>query len=78
MPRIATTYKECDQHENAYQAQDAVFVARKRVVKRNKPMRFTRSVGLGIKTPDAAIEGNYVDKKCPFTSDVSIRGRIFK
>ena len=78
MPRIATTYKECDQHEKAYQAQDAVFVARKRLVKRSKPMRFTRAVGLGIKTPDAAIEGNYVDKKCPFTGNVSIRGRILK
>lgn len=33
---------------------------------------------LGFKTPQTAIEGAYVDKKCPFTSDVSIRGRIFK
>ena len=32
----------------------------------------------GFKTPQAAIEGTYVDKKCPFTSNVSIRGRIFK
>jgi small subunit ribosomal protein S11e len=80
MPRVATTYKECDQYEKAYQSQDAIFVARKRAVgsKRQKPMRFTRSVGLGIKTPDAAIEGNYVDKKCPFTGNVSIRGRIHK
>lgn len=80
MPRVATTYKECDQYEKAYQSQDAIFVARKRAVgsKRQKPMRFTRSVGLGIKTPDAAIEGNYVDKKCPFTGNVSIRGRILK
>lgn len=78
--RIPTTYKECDQHENAYQSQDAIFVARKRVVgaKRQKAMRFSRAVGLGIKTPDAAIEGNYVDKKCPFTGNVSIRGRILK
>jgi small subunit ribosomal protein S11e len=77
-PRITTTYKECDQHENAYQSQDAIFVARKRVVgtKRQKGMRFTRNVGLGIKTPDAAIEGTFVDKKCPFTGNVSIRGRI--
>ena len=79
MPVKQTTYKECDQHEKAYQCQDAVFVARKRVVgKKAKSMRFTRSVGLGIKTPDAAIEGNYVDKKCPFTGNVSIRGRILK
>jgi small subunit ribosomal protein S11e len=33
---------------------------------------------IGFKTPTEAIEGSYVDKKCPFTSDVSIRGRIFK
>jgi len=25
-----------------------------------------------------AKEGDYIDKKCPFTSDVNIRGRIFK
>lgn len=80
MPRIAREYKECDQHEKAYQSQDAIFVARKRTIgnKRQKPMRYIRSVGLGIKTPDAAVEGNYVDKKCPFTGNVSIRGRILK
>ena len=33
---------------------------------------------IGFKTPRDAIEGSYVDHKCPFTSDVSIRGRIFK
>uniref|UniRef100_A0A7R9WI14 Small ribosomal subunit protein uS17 N-terminal domain-containing protein n=1 Tax=Pseudictyota dubia TaxID=2749911 RepID=A0A7R9WI14_9STRA len=80
MPRAPNTYVECDQHEKAYQCQDAVFVARKRAIgnKRQKPMRFTRSVGLGIRTPALAIEGNYVDKKCPFTGNVSIRGRIMK
>jgi len=36
------------------------------------------SLLIGFKTPQTAIEGTYVDKKCPFTSDVSIRGRIFK
>jgi small subunit ribosomal protein S11e len=78
MVRIAKDYVECDQHEKAYQKQDAVFVARKRAVgsTRQKPMRFVKNVGLGIKTPDAAIEGSFVDKKCPFTGNVSIRGRI--
>jgi small subunit ribosomal protein S11e len=33
---------------------------------------------IGFKTPLAAIEGHYVDHKCPFTSSVSIRGRFFK
>jgi len=79
-PRTSTTYVECDQHEKAYQCQDAVFVARKRVIggSKAKPMRYVKSVGLGIKTPAAAIEGTYVDKKCPFTGNVNIRGRILK
>merc|ERR1712071_621453 len=34
------------------------------------------NVGLGFKTPREAIEGTYIDKKCPFTGDVSIRGCI--
>ena len=53
-------------------------MARKRAIgnERQKPMRFVRKVGLGIKTPATAIEGSYVDKKCPFAGDVSIRGRI--
>ena len=80
MPRVPREYKECDQHEKAYQKQDAIFIARKRAInsKTAKPMRFIRNVGLGIKTPASAIESNYVDKKCPFTGNVSIRGRILK
>ena len=80
MARVPKEYVECDQHEKAYQKQDAIFVARKRAVgaQRPKAMRFVKSVGLGIKPPAAAIEGSYVDKKCPFTGNVSIRGRILK
>merc|ERR1712070_501885 len=37
-----------------------------------------KNIGLGFKTPKLAIEGTYVDKKCPFTGNVSIRGRILK
>ena len=78
-PRVAKDYVECDQHEKAYQAQDAVFIARKRTIGTNqKAMRWVKNVGLGIRTPAAAIEGNFVDKKCPFTGNVSIRGRILK
>jgi len=36
------------------------------------------SIHAGFKTPQTAIEGTYIDKKCPFTGDVAIRGRIFK
>merc|ERR1712019_280128 len=38
--------------------------------------RHVRAVGLGFKTPRTAKDGNYVDKKCPFTGNVRIRGRI--
>lgn len=41
-------------------------------------VRWSKSVGLGFKTPKAAFEGVYIDKKCPFTGDVAIRGRILK
>lgn len=86
MVRVPKEYSECDQHEKAYQKQDAIFVARKRAIgpqaaaagKKSTAMRFSKSIGLGFKTPVAAIEGNFVDKKCPFTGDVSIRGRILK
>lgn len=40
--------------------------------------RYFKQVGLGFVTPSEAIQGNYVDKKCPFTGNVSIRGRIIK
>lgn len=33
-------------------------------------------MGLGFKTPKEAINGTYIDKKCPFTGQISIRGRI--
>ncbi|KAK3003428.1 hypothetical protein RJ639_019869 [Escallonia herrerae] len=38
--------------------------------------RFYKSIGLGFKIPREAIEGTYIDKKCPFTGNVSIRGRV--
>merc|ERR1711926_57039 len=64
-----------DQNEEAFQKQPTVFLNRKGT-KSKKNLRYHRSVGLGFKTPREAIEGTYIDKKCPFTGDVSIRGRI--
>merc|ERR1719217_1466365 len=70
-----------EQTERAFQKQPTIFLGRKRVlgkkIKRSDE-RFTRNVGLGFKTPKEAIDGTYVDKKCPFTGNVSIRGRILK
>jgi len=31
---------------------------------------------MGFQVPKTAITGTYIDKKCPFTGNVSIRGRI--
>jgi small subunit ribosomal protein S11e len=39
---------------------------------------YRKKIGLGFKTPVEAIKGHYIDKKCPFTGKVSIRGRILK
>lgn len=70
------------QTEKAFQKQPTIFVAKKRALGKKGPrassLRFFRQVGLGIKTPKTAIEGKYIDKKCPFTGNVSIRGRILK
>ena len=77
---MALEFKEADQTEKAYQKQDGIFIGRKRVLgkKTKNGMRYYKSIGLGFKTPKEAIEGAYVDKKCPFTGNVSIRGRILK
>jgi len=70
-----------EQNERAFQKQPTIFQGKKRVLGKKvgkKDLRFYRNVGLGFKTPLEAINGTYVDKKCPFTGNVSIRGRILK
>ncbi|KAI5439993.1 hypothetical protein KIW84_025380 [Lathyrus oleraceus] len=66
--------------EKAYLKQPKVFLCSKKSGKGKRPgkggNRFWKSVGLGFKTPKEAIEGTFIDKKCPFTGNVSIRGRI--
>ena len=68
------------QTERAYQKQTGLNEnTRKKAKKNTAPngrLRFFKSVGLGFKTPKAAMNGKYIDKKCPFTGNVSIRGRI--
>ncbi|XP_018331859.1 40S ribosomal protein S11 isoform X2 [Agrilus planipennis] len=67
--------KMADQTEKAFQKQQHLNINRK-VGSKKKVLRRHRNVGLGFKTPREAIEGSYIDKKCPFTGNVSIRGRI--
>jgi len=69
---------EVQQNEKAFQKQDALFLNVKRLgnAKVKKQGRYYRNIGLGFKIPREAIDGTYIDKKCPFTGNVSIRGRI--
>ncbi|KAK0398993.1 hypothetical protein QR680_002853 [Steinernema hermaphroditum] len=66
-----------DQTERAFLKQPTVFLNRKEYLSgKTKPERYIRKVGLGFKPPREAVEGTYIDKKCPFTGNVAIRGRI--
>ena len=67
------------QNQRAFQKQDQIFVGKKRVLSKKgtaKEARYYKNIGLGIKTPRGAIEGTYVDKKCPWTGSVNIRGKL--
>ena len=77
-----------EQQEKSFQKQDLVFQNTKDLLmkKTEKGARFYKTVGLGklhphiigFKIPKEAVTGTYIDKKCPFTSNVNIRGRILK
>ncbi|KAM0974327.1 hypothetical protein ACFX2C_017524 [Malus domestica] len=77
-PNLPTSKRQ--KTEKAFLKQPKVFISSKKSGKGKRPgkggNRFWKSVGLGFKTPRDAIEGTYIDKKCPFTGNVSIRGRI--
>ncbi|KAK3101090.1 hypothetical protein FSP39_000862 [Pinctada imbricata] len=65
--------------ERSFQRQPNVFLNNKKHLlsgKGKKNLRYFKNVGLGFKTPREAIDGTYIDRKCPFTGNVSIRGRI--
>jgi len=71
------------QTQHAYQKQHNVFIGYKDLRGSAKRRRFPKrrwwkNIGLGFQTPKEAIEGDYIDRKCPFTGLVSIRGRIFQ
>lgn len=65
----------------SFEKQPTVFIGDRKITKKQGKVnipRYYRNIGLGFKTPQAAIEGTYIDHKCPFTGNVSIRGRILK
>ena len=66
--------------DKVFQRQEGIFLNSKKLLKAStsKKVRYWKNVGFGFKTPMEAITGTYVDKKDPFTSNVSIRGRIIK
>uniref|UniRef100_A0A8C5KQF0 Small ribosomal subunit protein uS17 n=1 Tax=Jaculus jaculus TaxID=51337 RepID=A0A8C5KQF0_JACJA len=37
---------------------------------------YYKNIGLGFKTPKEAIEGTYIDKKCPFTGNMKMQRTI--
>eukprot|EP01083_Nonionella_stella_P092299 258345_1 len=71
------------QKENAFQKQHNVFQVYKDLRGNRKKRKYPnkiwwKKIGLGLKTPKSAIEGDYIDRKCPFPGLVSIRGRILQ
>merc|ERR1719331_2898341 len=68
------------QTERAYQKQPHMFAGKARSLSRSsrKGARYVKNAGLGYKIPTKAREGRYIDKKCPFTGNVSIRGKILR
>merc|ERR1711981_164832 len=65
------------QSERAYQKQPHIFLNSKSKSKSTAVgkggRRWYKDVGLGFRTPKTAIEGSYIDKKCPFTGLVSTK-----
>lgn len=69
-----------DQKETGFQKQSGVFLNSKALLaqKTKKGVRYYKDIGMGFRAPKEAVEGTYVDKKCPYTSNTAIRGRIIK
>merc|ERR1712232_1185851 len=66
--------------ERSYQKQPHIFAGKARLLSRStrKGARAVKSIGLGFKVPAKAKEGRYIDKKCPFVGQVSIRGKLLR
>ncbi|WKY08260.1 hypothetical protein Q1695_007624 [Nippostrongylus brasiliensis] len=70
--------KMAEQVERAFLKQPTINLNNKaRILAGNKKVpRYVRNIGLGFKTPTEAAQGTYIDKKCPWTGNCSIRGNI--
>lgn len=68
------------QHEKSFQKQEGAHYHNAKKIKKGGKVvtRYWKNIGLGFAVPTEAKEGVYIDKKCPFTGNVSIRGRILK
>nr|XP_039325205.1 40S ribosomal protein S11-like [Saimiri boliviensis boliviensis] len=68
------------QMERVYLKQPTIFQNKKRVLLgetgKEKRLRYYKNISLGFKTSREVTEGPYIDKKCPFTVNVSSGGRI--
>merc|ERR1712076_133443 len=69
--RQPSTPKMENDNGRTFHKQAATNLVRNKLNKSKKSARYTRSIGLGIKTPRDAKAMEYVDKKCPFTGNVS-------
>merc|ERR1711879_538032 len=83
MPSTKTASFSFAQDERAFQKQPTIFVGDRAAIgkkkrRSTKTVRYYKNIGLGYRTPKEAIHGDYVDKKCPWTGNVSIRGRILR
>uniref|UniRef100_A0A8C8WZW0 Small ribosomal subunit protein uS17 N-terminal domain-containing protein n=1 Tax=Panthera leo TaxID=9689 RepID=A0A8C8WZW0_PANLE len=68
------------QAECAHPKQPTIFQKKQRVLMgdtgKEKLPRNYKNIGLGFKMPKEVTEGPCIDKKCPLSADVSIRGWI--
>merc|ERR1711991_14541 len=75
-----------DQTEKAYLKQPTIFeygkhrrgVGKAVQSKDKRTTRYVKNIGLGFRTPEVAANGKYIDRKCPWTGNVSIRGRVVR
>ncbi|CAL8285605.1 unnamed protein product [Boreogadus saida] len=73
---IIGTEKACQKQPTIFQNKKPVLAAEGAKEAKEKVPCYYKNAGLGFKTPREAIDGTYIDKKCPFTGNVSVRGRI--